>query len=65
VSLELNSNVTDERQWQKRKHSLPKTSTDDGIQIDFNPPQQQNAKFSIRVSFELDSNVNDEMEEHE
>jgi hypothetical protein len=46
-----------------KKHSLQRTSTDDGIQIDFKAAQPENAWPSIRVSFESDSNVNEEMEE--
>jgi hypothetical protein len=45
---------------QSPKHSMQRTSTDDGIQIDFNARHPQNALDSIRVSFESDSNVKEE-----
>jgi hypothetical protein len=40
VSLELDSNVKDEMEEHERKHSVQRTSTDDGIQIDFNKWQR-------------------------
>jgi hypothetical protein len=58
VSVEPDSNAAAKRKWQERKRSRQRTSTDDGIQIDFNALDRQNARVSIRVSFELDSNVN-------
>jgi hypothetical protein len=42
------------------KHSWQRISTDAGIQIDVNDEQPESARASIRVSFEPDSNVNDE-----
>jgi hypothetical protein len=39
-------------------------SIDDGIKMDSNVPQLENALLSIRVSFEWDSNAKDEREEH-
>jgi hypothetical protein len=35
--------------------------TNEGAQIDFNALQSKNARLSIRVGSESDSNVNDEM----
>jgi hypothetical protein len=65
VSFESDSNVNDEREEQPPKHSLQRTSTDDGIQIDSNMSQSENAFDAIRVSFESDSNVTDEREEQQ
>jgi hypothetical protein len=42
---------------------MERISTDDGIQMDCNAPQLQNALRSIRASCESDSNVSDEREE--
>jgi hypothetical protein len=44
--------------------SFSSAPIDRGMQMDFNAPQLENALVSIRVSFEFDSNVNDEREEH-
>jgi hypothetical protein len=46
-----------------QKHSLQRTSTDDGIEMDFNAEQYENAPLSIRASSESDANVTNEMEE--
>jgi hypothetical protein len=45
--------------------SVQRTSTEDGIQIDVNASQPSNALDSIRMSFESDTNVNDEREEQQ
>jgi hypothetical protein len=42
VSFESDSNVNDESEEQPEKQKAPRTSTDDGMQIDFNA-QQENA----------------------
>jgi hypothetical protein len=47
VSFESDSNVNDKREEQLLKHSLQRTLTDDGIRIDFNVVQRQNALLSI------------------
>jgi hypothetical protein len=39
----LGSNVNDDREVQEAKHEAPRISTDDGMQIDFNDLQQENA----------------------
>jgi hypothetical protein len=42
---------------------VQRISTDDGMQIEVNPKQHQNAWLSIRASLESGSNVTDEMEQ--
>jgi hypothetical protein len=63
ASFESDSNVNDEREKQQRKHILHNTSTEDGMQMDFNALQKQNASLSIPASFKSDSNVTDKREE--
>jgi hypothetical protein len=48
---------------ESKKDPMAKSLTDDGIQIDFNVVQPEKTSLSIRVSFELDSNVNLQREE--
>jgi hypothetical protein len=48
----------------EQKELSPRKSTDAGREIDFNDEQQQIAAASIRVSFDPDSNVNDESDVH-
>jgi hypothetical protein len=43
VILVWDSNVSDEREEHWAKHSLQRTVTDDGIQIDCNAAQDENA----------------------
>jgi hypothetical protein len=43
VSFEFGSNVNDESEQHPEKHLLPRNSTDDGRQIDFNVEQPENA----------------------
>jgi hypothetical protein len=45
--------------------SFASDRTDHGIQIDFNARQEQNVPYSIRVSFESDSNSNDERDKQD
>jgi hypothetical protein len=63
VSLDPGSKVYDDSEEQKAKDILPKTSIEEGIQIEFNDEYLQNASASIRRRFEFDSNVNEEIEE--
>jgi hypothetical protein len=49
---------------QNRKHRWPRISTEAGIEIDANDEQSSNDASSIRASFEPDSKVNDESNEH-
>jgi hypothetical protein len=58
------SNVTDSSKLHHSKHSLPKTTTDEGISIDFNPVQE-NADSSIRSNREPLSNVTDSSDQHD
>jgi hypothetical protein len=46
------------------KAHLPSDSTEAGRQIDFNDEHLENASASIRVSFDPDSNVNDDSDQH-
>jgi hypothetical protein len=57
------SNVTDLSNTHTQKLSLPKTTTEDGISIDFNP-LRQNADSSIRSNREPLSNVTDSSDPH-
>jgi hypothetical protein len=50
------SNVNDESDVHEEKEDSPRNSTAAGRQIDFNDEHSQNARASIRVSFEPDSN---------
>jgi hypothetical protein len=45
--------------------SLSRNSIEAGRQIDSNDKQEENASASIRVSFDSDSNVNDESDSHD
>jgi hypothetical protein len=65
VSFESDSNVSDEREEQSAKHSLQRTSTDDGIQTEISEQHLQNALLSIWASFESDSNVTDDRQSQE
>jgi hypothetical protein len=47
LSLEPESNVNDESDEQREKHSLQRTSTDDGIQMDFSARHLENAPSLI------------------
>jgi hypothetical protein len=44
------------------KHDEPIISTEDGIQIDTSDEHPENARSSIRRTFEPDSNITDESE---
>jgi hypothetical protein len=46
-SLELDSNVTVERDLQSEKHASPRLSTEEGMQIDKSDEQSQNADAPI------------------
>jgi hypothetical protein len=63
-SLEPDSNVTVERDWQSPKHPLLSFSTDEGMQIDESEEHFRNADSSIDESFEPDSNVTVERDRH-
>jgi hypothetical protein len=56
-SREPDSNVTLERATHRMKHCSPRTSTDDGMQIDESDEQSKNAPDPTRESFEPDSNL--------
>jgi hypothetical protein len=56
-SAEPDSNVMVERDWHTSKHSLPRVSTEEGMQIDESDEQQANVFVSIDESLEPDSNV--------
>jgi hypothetical protein len=60
-NLDIDSNVTDESEWQREKDHSPKTLTDDGTIISINPVPE-NACASIRDNLDLDSNITDESE---
>jgi hypothetical protein len=47
VSFESDPNVSDDKEEQEEKHPVQRTSTDDGIQMDFNAIQPVNAQSSI------------------
>jgi hypothetical protein len=47
------------------KQPSPRNSTEAGREIDLNDEQEENAFASIRISFDPDSNVNDESELHD
>jgi hypothetical protein len=55
--------VNEESDLQRAKQPSPRISTEEGIQIDFNDEHSENAAASIRISFEFDPNVNEEIEE--
>jgi hypothetical protein len=52
--------VNDESNLQPEKQRDPRDSTEAGTQIDLKDEQAGNAPCPIRVSFDPDSNVNDE-----
>jgi hypothetical protein len=60
LSFESDLNINDERE--SIKHSLQRTSTDDGMPVHFDSRQPENAFFRTRVSFESDSKVDDELD---
>jgi hypothetical protein len=55
--LELDSNVTVEREPHSQKHPSPRLSTDEGMQIDESDEQRENADSGIDESLEADSNI--------
>jgi hypothetical protein len=55
VNFASDGNVTDDKKDLERR-----TKTDDGIKMEFNAVQSQNALCLIRVSLKLDSKVTDE-----
>jgi hypothetical protein len=63
-SLELDSNVSVERDLHPEKQSSQIFSTEQGIQIDESDEQSLNAERSIHESLELDSNVIVEIDLH-
>jgi hypothetical protein len=62
-NLEPDSNVIEESDLHKEKHSSPNNSTDAGTMISIKPVSL-NAHLSIRDNLELDSNVIEESDLH-
>jgi hypothetical protein len=56
--------VNDESSVHFEKELSPRNSTDAGRQIDCNDEQPESARDSIRLSFDLYSNVNNESDLH-
>jgi hypothetical protein len=57
INLEFGSKVRLARQWQELKHLQPIISTDAGMQIECSDRQLENARHSIRTSFDGVSNL--------
>jgi hypothetical protein len=64
VRLDSDSNVNDESDEQAEKHCRERTSTEEGIQMDFNALHEKNDDNPIRARLDGDSKVNDESEPH-
>jgi hypothetical protein len=62
-NLDPVSNVTEEGDFHKEKHSLPKTSTDAG-RIISTIPALENAPNAIRNDLDRDSNLTKESDPH-
>jgi hypothetical protein len=63
-SLEPDSNATVERASQSEKHSVPRYSTAEGMQIDESDEHLEKVRCSIDESREPDANVTVEREPH-
>jgi hypothetical protein len=57
--------VNDESELHDVNEPSPRNATEAGRQIDSNDVQSQSARASIRLSFDPDSNVNNESEQDE